>query len=86
MKAVVPNLLESTIPTTTVDPLTICCLSWASSISDSTKPSRVLVTDNPGCIMHLRGGIDAQKLPVVVLRIVELMAAQLHNDLGGRNH
>ncbi len=39
--------------------------------------ARVLVTDNPGCIMHLRGGIDAQKLPVIVLHIGELMAAQL---------
>lgn len=39
--------------------------------------ARTLVTDNPGCIMHLRGGIDAQKLPVRVLHIAELMAAQL---------
>jgi L-lactate dehydrogenase complex protein LldF len=39
--------------------------------------ARTLVTDNPGCIMHLRGGIDAQKLPVRVLHIAELMAAHL---------
>jgi Fe-S oxidoreductase len=40
--------------------------------------ARVLVTDNPGCIMHLRGGIDAQKLPVLALHIGELMAAHLN--------
>ena len=39
--------------------------------------ARTLVTDNPGCIMHLKGGIDAQKLPVRVLHIAELMAAHL---------
>jgi L-lactate dehydrogenase complex protein LldF len=39
--------------------------------------ARTLVTDNPGCIMHLRGGIEAQHLPVRVLHIAELMAAQL---------
>jgi Fe-S oxidoreductase len=41
--------------------------------------ARTLVTDNPGCIMHLRGGIDARNLPVQVLHIAELMAAQLGN-------
>lgn len=44
--------------------------------------ARVLVTDNPGCIMHLRGGIDAQKLPIQVFHIGELMAAQLHGING----
>jgi Fe-S oxidoreductase len=39
--------------------------------------ARTLVTDNPGCIMHLRGGLDARHLPVQVLHIAELMAAQL---------
>ncbi|HMA34310.1 MAG TPA: LUD domain-containing protein [Chloroflexia bacterium] len=39
--------------------------------------ARTLVTDNPGCILHLRGGIDAQRLPVRVLHLAELMAAQL---------
>jgi Fe-S oxidoreductase len=38
---------------------------------------RTLVTDNPGCILHLRGGIDVQKLPVRVLHIAELLAAHL---------
>jgi len=39
--------------------------------------ARVLVTDNPGCIMHLRGGTDAMKLDVRVMHIAELMAACL---------
>jgi Fe-S oxidoreductase len=47
--------------------------------------ARVLVTDNPGCIMHLRGGIDAQKLPVLVLHTGELMAAQL-GGAEGKGH
>ena len=39
--------------------------------------ARTLVTDNPGCIMHLRGGIDARRLPINVLHLAELMAAHL---------
>jgi iron-sulfur cluster protein len=39
--------------------------------------ARTVVTDNPGCIMHMRGGLDAKKLPVQVLHIAELMAAHL---------
>lgn len=39
--------------------------------------ARILVTDNPGCIMHLRGGVDAQGLPIRVLHMAELMAAHL---------
>jgi Fe-S oxidoreductase len=39
--------------------------------------ARTVVTDNPGCIMHLRGGIDSQELPVRVLHIAELLAAHL---------
>lgn len=39
--------------------------------------ARTLVTDNPGCIMHLRGGITAQGLPVRVMHLAELMAAHL---------
>jgi L-lactate dehydrogenase complex protein LldF len=34
----------------------------------------VLVADNPGCIMHMRGGVDAQGRPLRVLHLVELMA------------
>ncbi|MDQ3705979.1 MAG: LUD domain-containing protein [Chloroflexota bacterium] len=39
--------------------------------------AKVLVTDNPGCIMHLRGGIDAAKMDVKVMHLAELMAVQL---------
>jgi Fe-S oxidoreductase len=39
--------------------------------------ARILVTDNPGCILHLRGGIDAAGLPIQVLHLAELMAAHL---------
>jgi Fe-S oxidoreductase len=38
---------------------------------------KVLVTDNPGCIMHLRGGADASGLHIEVLHIAELMAMGL---------
>ncbi|MEA2575526.1 MAG: hypothetical protein QOH93_2824 [Chloroflexia bacterium] len=39
--------------------------------------AKVLVTDNPGCIMHLRGGIDASKMDVKVMHLAELMSACL---------
>ena len=43
-----------------------------------SRPARAsLVTDNPGCIMHLRGGMDAQGLPMQVLHIAELVATHL---------
>ena len=37
----------------------------------------VLVTDNQGCIMHLRGGCDAQGRPIRVRHIAELIADQM---------
>ncbi|MDP9374487.1 MAG: LUD domain-containing protein, partial [Chloroflexota bacterium] len=39
--------------------------------------ARTLVTDNPGCIMHLRGGIDASGRNVRVLHLVELLDDRL---------
>jgi Fe-S oxidoreductase len=36
-----------------------------------------LVTDNQGCIMHLRGGCDAGKRPLTVSHIAELIAARM---------
>ncbi|HEX2909685.1 MAG TPA: LUD domain-containing protein [Chloroflexia bacterium] len=36
-----------------------------------------VVTDNPGCIMHMRGGADAQGLPFRVLHIAELFAERV---------
>jgi Fe-S oxidoreductase len=41
----------------------------------------ILVADNPGCLLHLRGGADAQRLPLRVMHLAEVIAARL-NDLG----
>ena len=37
----------------------------------------ILVTDNPGCIMHLRGGMDASGRTVRVIHLVELLDERL---------
>lgn len=37
----------------------------------------VLVTDNPGCLMHLRGGVDASGRKMRVLHLAQLMAEHL---------
>jgi Fe-S oxidoreductase len=39
--------------------------------------TRLMVTDNQGCIMHLRGGIDAEGRQIEVKHIVELLAERL---------
>ncbi len=39
--------------------------------------NRLLVTDNQGCIMHLRGGIDAEGRRIEVKHIIELLAERL---------
>ncbi|MCO5224859.1 MAG: LUD domain-containing protein [Thermomicrobiales bacterium] len=39
--------------------------------------TRIIVTDNQGCIMHLRGGIDAEGRVIEVKHILELMADRL---------
>lgn len=39
--------------------------------------ARVLCTDNPGCILHLRGAADAAGLDVQVQHVAELVAARL---------
>jgi L-lactate dehydrogenase complex protein LldF len=39
--------------------------------------ARVLLTDNPGCLLHLRGGADATRLPVQVQHVAEYLAARL---------
>lgn len=39
--------------------------------------TRLLVTDNQGCIMHLRGGVDAEGRRIEVKHIVELMAERI---------
>src|SRR5713226_4649780 len=37
----------------------------------------VLVADNPGCLMHLRGGVDASGRKMRVLHLAQLMAERL---------
>ena len=37
----------------------------------------VIVADNPGCLMHLRGGVDAGGRNVRVLHLAQLIADQL---------
>jgi len=40
----------------------------------------IIVADNPGCLMHLRGGVDAQGKQVRVLHLAQLMAECLPNS------
>jgi Fe-S oxidoreductase len=37
----------------------------------------VVAADNPGCILHLRGGLHAQHKPTRVLHLAELLAQGL---------
>ena len=37
----------------------------------------VLITDNPGCILHLRGGVHASDRPVEVLHLAEFLVRRL---------
>jgi len=39
----------------------------------------VLVADNPGCLMHLRGGVDASSRKMRVLHLAQLIAEQLED-------
>ena len=39
--------------------------------------ARTIVTDNQGCIMHLRGGCDAEGRPLEVVHIAELLSRRL---------
>ena len=39
----------------------------------------VLVADNPGCLMHLRGGVDAGRRRVRVVHLAQLIAEQLED-------
>lgn len=41
--------------------------------------TRIIVTDNQGCIMHLRGGIDAQGRRIEVKHLAELLAERIPN-------
>lgn len=37
----------------------------------------IIVADNPGCLMHLRGGVDVQGKPLRVLHLAQLIAERL---------
>ena len=37
----------------------------------------ILIADNPGCLMHLRGGVDAQGKKLRVLHLAQLVAERL---------
>lgn len=39
--------------------------------------AKTIVTDNQGCIMHLRGGCDAAGRPLEVKHISELIAERI---------
>jgi len=45
------------------------------NVLDAAAP--VLVTDNPGCVLHLRGGADAAAAPVRVMHVAEYLASRL---------
>jgi Fe-S oxidoreductase len=40
----------------------------------------VIVADNPGCLMHLRGGVDAQGGKIRVLHLAQIVAERLGLD------
>ena len=46
-----------------------------ANVADTS--ATVLVTDNPGCVLHLRGGGDAAGAPLHVLHVAEYLAARL---------
>ena len=39
--------------------------------------AQVLLTDNPGCLLHIRGGADAAGLELEVQHVAEYLAARL---------
>ena len=48
------------------------------NIDDTGAP--IVVTDNPGCIMHLRGIVDASERTLQVLHLAELIDRAIAND------
>jgi L-lactate dehydrogenase complex protein LldF len=81
------------IDVTEMEESNVCCGFGGSTSADFPEVSQrilerklgnveasgasVLVTDNPGCVMHMRGGADAQGRPFKVKHITELVAEQL---------
>jgi Fe-S oxidoreductase len=46
--------------------------------------TRLIVSDNQGCIMHLRGGLDASGRKIDVRHISELLAERVRERMAGR--
>jgi Fe-S oxidoreductase len=42
--------------------------------------AEILVTDNPGCMMHMRGGVDASHRKVRVMHFAEYLAGRLPRE------
>ncbi|HEV2123466.1 MAG TPA: LUD domain-containing protein, partial [Chloroflexota bacterium] len=45
--------------------------------------ARILVTDNPGCLLHLRGAVDAAAMEVEVKHLVEMLAERVGSTRPG---
>ncbi len=43
----------------------------------ASTDAEVIVGDNPGCLMHIRGGVDASRRPQRVLHLAQLIAEHL---------
>lgn len=50
----------------------------------SESRASVLVTDNPGCVLHLRGGVDARDAGVEVLHLAEYLERRLDGTASAR--
>src|SRR5260370_11277222 len=49
-----------------------------NNLNNPARPgSTALTADNPGCLMHLRGGVDASRRDIRVLHLAQLIAEQL---------
>ncbi|HSK25110.1 MAG TPA: LUD domain-containing protein [Egicoccus sp.] len=89
------------VPVVTLDEAAVCCgFGGSTSVKnpelaagvlarkldnvDRTQAS-ILITDNPGCLLHLRGGLDASDRPVRAMHLAEYLAGRLPGsaDHGG---
>ncbi|MDA3791848.1 MAG: (Fe-S)-binding protein [Desulfobacula sp.] len=51
------------------------CLCFKKKLDNvEASGADILVTDCPGCVMQLKGGLDKRQSPVKVLHLVELLA------------
>jgi Fe-S oxidoreductase len=71
----------------------VCCGFGGSTSADHPQVARaiaarkldnvaqtganVLVTDNPGCLLHLRGAADARGMPIRLAHMAEILAERL---------